>query len=260
MRAWYHGRSAGHRRADAGRLRHAPARRDASGCPRASTASRCSTSARPTASFPSTSSASAPRASSRWTCRDVTDHDAPAWYLGAAAARSSARPELADLDHDEVHGGFEVARRACCVRASSACCAAPSTCPVALDGRFDLVFCCNVLIQHRDPVALARGAGERCSRRAACSCSPRPSTSPSRRRLRALLGDLARAAWWVPSRGALVDFAACAASPRSSLDGRFPVPTTPSPTERGSWAWCTRGSHSARCSLPVRPRAPLRAS
>jgi SAM-dependent methyltransferase len=154
----------------------------------------------------------------------ITDHDAPAWYL-ERRRRELGAAKLADLEHHELHGGFEVAHRALGSRVERVLCRAVEL-PGHLDERFDLIFCCNVLIHHRDPVALAE-AWRSCSRPVDCSCSPRPSTRAPTRPTRCC-----SATWRAPPGGCRArarwpTSAGWAASPKSS--GSAPSPCRPRP-------------------------------
>ena len=159
----------------------------------------------------------------------ITDHDAPAWYL-ERRKRELGAAKLADLEHHELHGGFEVAHRALGSRVERVLCRAVEL-PQRLSERFDLIFCCNVLIHHRDPVALAEAL--------AAMLAPggwlvlaTPVDLSAGESYAVLLGDLARAAWWVPSRQALLDICRLGGFTHAEWIGSFPVPTTIEP-ERG---------------------------
>ena len=160
----------------------------------------------------------------------ITDHDAPAWYL-ARRRRELGADKLADLEHHELHGGFEVAHRALGSRVERVLCRAVEL-PDRLDERFDLVFCCNVLIHHRDPVALAEALA-RMLRPGGLLVLATPVDLSDEASYALLLGDIARAAWWVPSRRALADLCRLGGFAEVEWIGSFPVPTTTEPDRAG---------------------------
>ena len=160
----------------------------------------------------------------------ITDHDAPAWYL-ERRKRELGPAKLADLEHHELHGGFEVAHRALGSKVERVLCRAVEL-PQRLHERFDLIFCCNVLIQHRDPVALTEAlAAMLAPGGLLVLATPVDLSADSSYAL--LLGDLAHAAWWVPSRRALVDICRLGGFDRAEWIGSFPVPTTTEPDRAG---------------------------
>jgi tRNA (mo5U34)-methyltransferase len=82
----------------------------------------------------------------------ITDHDAPAWYL-ERRRRELGAAKLADLEHPRA--ARRLRGRAPRARLAGRARAVPAVeLPDRLHERFDLVFCCNVLIHHRDPMAL----------------------------------------------------------------------------------------------------------
>jgi SAM-dependent methyltransferase len=160
----------------------------------------------------------------------ITDHDAPAWYL-ERRQRELGAAKLADLEHHELHGGFEVAHRALGSRVERVLCRAVEL-PDRLRERFDLVFCCNVLIHHRDPVALAEALA-RMLVPGGLLVLATPVDLSDEASYALLLGDLSRAAWWVPSRRALLDVCRLGGFAQGEWIGSFPVPTTTEPDRAG---------------------------
>jgi len=160
----------------------------------------------------------------------ITDHDAPAWYL-ERRTRELGAAKLADLEHHELHGGFELAHRALGSRVERLLCRAVEL-PERLPERFDLVFCCNVLIHHRDPMALTEALARMLAPGGLLVlATPVDLTADSSYAV--LRGDPSRAAWWVPSRQALVDICRLGGFERVEWIGAFPVPTTTEPDRAG---------------------------
>jgi tRNA (mo5U34)-methyltransferase len=103
----------------------------------------------------------------------ITDHDAPAWYL-ERRTRELGAAKLADLEHHELHGGFELAHRALGSRVERVLCRAvelPSACPSASTSSSAATCSSTTATRWR-----SRRRSRGCSRPAGCSCSRRPST------------------------------------------------------------------------------------
>jgi tRNA (mo5U34)-methyltransferase len=80
----------------------------------------------------------------------LLDHDFPPW-LREREERSSTAESRQEADHHRLHGGFEIARAALGSRAEKVR-ARIQDLPWAVEGRFDIVLCSNVISHVRDPL------------------------------------------------------------------------------------------------------------
>jgi tRNA (mo5U34)-methyltransferase len=161
--------------------------------------------------------------------RHITDHDLPRWHLQRErAALGEAR--LAELEHHELHGGFEVAHRALGSRVERVL-GRVEELPGRLGERFDLVFCCNVLIHLRDPVGGLEALARVC-RPDGLLVLATPVDLSAQAPYAVFRGDLARAAWWVPSAEGLTALARFAGWGDVRWMGSFRVPTTLEPPDQ----------------------------
>jgi len=159
----------------------------------------------------------------------ITDHDLPRWYLQSRRAELG-EAALADLERHELHGGFEVAHRALRSRVVRVL-ARVDELPVRLRERFDLIFCCNVLIHVRDPVG-GLEALARLLKPGGLLILATPVDLSADAAYAVFRGDPARAAWWVPSEQALVALARFAGWHEVRWHGSFRVPTTLEPPDQ----------------------------
>ncbi|MBL8767540.1 MAG: methyltransferase [Planctomycetes bacterium] len=133
--------------------------------------------------------------------KSVVDHDVPRWYHRRELARRGAA-WVKQLDHDQLHAGFELAHEALGSRVEMLRHHTYEL-EAKLPGAFDLVFCSNVLHHLRDPVdalenmraALKPGG----TLVLGCSCDLRSDASYA-----IFEGDLEWIMWWVMSKEAIL--------------------------------------------------------
>lgn len=161
----------------------------------------------------------------------IEDQDYPKWYVDQHRSTVS-QEEVGRLNHQELHAGFETARRILGSRVEKQGFRIYDLAG-SLEDRFDLAFCCNVLGHLRDPVAgLEAIHGILEDQGMLILASPVDLTADSSYAL--FMGDPAKVSWWVPSREALLRMCRMAGFSQASWIGSFEVAPRSEPNNSGT--------------------------
>lgn len=134
--------------------------------------------------------------------RTIGDHDYPRRYLEEQRKLRSDR-EIEEIDHHEVHGGFEVARSILASRVEMRYHRIYDL-PQEMEDRFDLAFLGSVLVHLRDPVGGLEAVHDMLEPGGLAIIATPTDLSQPDRVYAVYVGDAFRCAWWTPSPACLV--------------------------------------------------------